>query len=99
MKPAGFQADAGAGSFPAVLNVHGGPHGMHGYAYNGMFQALAGAGYAVILLNPRGSNGYGQEFSDGCVGDWGGGDYKDLMAVGKLNSHHSVTSVDLRDCM
>ena len=34
----------------------------------------------MILLNPRGSNGYGQAFSDGCVGDWGGGDYKDLMA-------------------
>ena len=34
--------------------------GMHGYVYNPMFQSLAGAGYAVILLNPRGSNGYGQ---------------------------------------
>jgi|OM-RGC.v1.038760242 dipeptidyl aminopeptidase/acylaminoacyl peptidase len=33
---------------------------MHGYVYNPMFQSLAGAGYAVVLLNPRGSNGYGQ---------------------------------------
>ena len=37
-------------------------------------------GYAVLYFNPRGSNGYGEAFSDGCVNDWGGGDYKDLMA-------------------
>jgi dipeptidyl aminopeptidase/acylaminoacyl peptidase len=57
LRPAGWEAGK---SYPAILNVHGGPHGMHGYVYNAMFQALAGAGYAVILLNPRGSNGYGQ---------------------------------------
>ena len=54
MRPAGWQAGQ---SYPAVLNVHGGPHGMHGYVYNALFQALCGAGYAVVLLNPRGSNG------------------------------------------
>jgi dipeptidyl aminopeptidase/acylaminoacyl peptidase len=37
-------------------------------------------GYAVLAMNPRGSSGYGQKFSDGCLNDWGGGDYKDLMA-------------------
>ena len=34
----------------------------------------------MIYLNPRGSTGYGQEFARGCVQDWGGGDYQDLMA-------------------
>jgi dipeptidyl aminopeptidase/acylaminoacyl peptidase len=67
---------------PLLLSVHGGPHGMYGYslARNLSLQILAARGYAVLYLNPRGSSGYGQKFSDGCVNDWGGGDYKDLMA-------------------
>jgi dipeptidyl aminopeptidase/acylaminoacyl peptidase len=34
----------------------------------------------VLYLNPRGSSGYGQKFSDGTINEWGGGDYRDLMA-------------------
>ncbi len=68
--------------YPLLLNIHGGPHGMHGVGFSRNLRShiLAAAGYAVLSLNPRGSSGYGQEFSDGCVNDWGGGDYKDLMA-------------------
>jgi dipeptidyl aminopeptidase/acylaminoacyl peptidase len=76
-------ADRGLGSqAPLLLSVHGGPHGMYGYSFgrNLNFQILAARGYAVLYLNPRGSSGYGQKFSDGCVKDWGGGDYRDLMA-------------------
>ncbi len=65
--------------YPVILIVHGGPHGMHGYSFNPTAQALAARGYAVLLINPRGSSGYGQKFADGCVNDWGGGDYRDLM--------------------
>lgn len=65
--------------YPAILSIHGGPHGMHGYGFNPTIQALVAQGYGVILINPRGSSGYGQKFSDGCVNDWGGGDYRDLM--------------------
>lgn len=65
--------------YPVILNIHGGPHGMHGYAFNANAQALAAQGYAVLLINPRGSSGYGQKFADGCINDWGGGDYRDLM--------------------
>ncbi|MGH9842675.1 MAG: prolyl oligopeptidase family serine peptidase, partial [Blastocatellia bacterium] len=65
--------------YPVILNVHGGPHGMHGYGFNPNVQAMAAHGYAVLLINPRGSSGYGQKFADGCVNDWGGGDYRDLM--------------------
>jgi len=68
-----------AGKHPAILSIHGGPHGMHGYGFNPTVQALTDRGYAVILINPRGSSGYGQKFSDGCLNDWGGGDYRDLM--------------------
>lgn len=65
--------------YPVILNIHGGPHGMHGYSFNANTQALAAQGYAVLLINPRGSSGYGQKFADGCINDWGGGDYRDLM--------------------
>ncbi|HZT32459.1 MAG TPA: S9 family peptidase [Bryobacteraceae bacterium] len=65
---------------PLLLSIHGGPHGMHGYAFNPGYQYGATRGYATLAINPRGSSGYGQKFSDGCVNDWGGGDYQDLMA-------------------
>jgi dipeptidyl aminopeptidase/acylaminoacyl peptidase len=65
--------------YPVILSIHGGPHGMHGYSFNANAQALAAQGYAVLLINPRGSSGYGQKFADGCINDWGGGDYRDLM--------------------
>lgn len=65
--------------YPVILSIHGGPHGMHGYSFNPTAQALAAQGYAVLLINPRGSSGYGQKFADGCINDWGGGDYRDLM--------------------
>jgi dipeptidyl aminopeptidase/acylaminoacyl peptidase len=65
--------------YPLILSIHGGPHGMFGYAFNPQFQAYAAAGYAVLFINPRGSSGYGQSFSDGTLNQWGGGDYRDLM--------------------
>jgi dipeptidyl aminopeptidase/acylaminoacyl peptidase len=60
--------------------IHGGPHGSFGSSWSPRTHIFSGAGYGVIYLNPRGSTGYGQEFTRGCVQDWGGGDYKDLMA-------------------
>jgi dipeptidyl aminopeptidase/acylaminoacyl peptidase len=77
MVPPGATADH---KVPLLLMIHGGPHGMYGLGFSATFQLLCRRGYAVLYLNPRGSTGYGQRFSDGCVGDWGGGDYKDLMA-------------------
>jgi len=66
--------------YPLILVVHGGPHSIYGYNFQPNYQVMAARGYAVLMLNPRGTNGYGQKFSDGSVRDWGGGDYKDLMA-------------------
>ncbi|MCA1817651.1 MAG: S9 family peptidase [Acidobacteria bacterium] len=77
MKPLGWRS---GGRYPLLLSVHGGPHGMYGYAFNPTFQAYCARGYAVLYINPRGSTGYGQKFSDGTLREWGGGDYKDLMA-------------------
>jgi len=64
---------------PLILSVHGGPHGMFGWSFNATFQVYVARGYGVLYLNPRGSSGYGQRFSDGTLNEWGGGDYRDLM--------------------
>lgn len=67
--------------YPLALEIHGGPHGVHPSALSLLpHQALAGAGYLVLLPNPRGSIGYGEAFAQACVGDWGGKDFEDLMA-------------------
>jgi dipeptidyl aminopeptidase/acylaminoacyl peptidase len=75
-----YPALAASGRVPMLLTIHGGPHGSFGYAFSAAYQLNAARGYATLIINPRGSSGYGQAFADGCVGDWGGGDYKDLMA-------------------
>jgi dipeptidyl aminopeptidase/acylaminoacyl peptidase len=77
MRPPGCSSDR---KCPLILSVHGGPHGMFGWSFNPTFQAYAARGYAGLYLNPRGSSGYGQKFSDGTLNEWGGGDYRDLMA-------------------
>lgn len=66
--------------YPALLNIHGGPHTQYGHNFFDEFQVYAGAGYAVIYTNPRGSQGYGEAFTRAVHGDWGGGDYADVMA-------------------
>ena len=77
LKPYGFDP---AEKYPTLLTIHGGPHGMFGWGFDERSQVFTGAGYVVVKVDPRGSRGYGQSFSDGCVLNWGGGDYKDLMA-------------------
>ena len=62
-----------------ILSIHGGPHGAFGYGFNPVAQFYAARGYATLMINPRGSTGYGQRFSDGSANNWGGGDYRDLM--------------------
>lgn len=66
-------------SHPAVLYIHGGPQVSYGETFFHEMQSLAAKGYGVILLNPRGGNGYGQEFVASILGDYGNKDYQDLM--------------------
>jgi dipeptidyl aminopeptidase/acylaminoacyl peptidase len=65
---------------PLVLDVHGGPTLAWAESYVHDFQVLAGMGYAVLAINPRGSAGYGEEFCRKIINDWGGDDFRDLMA-------------------
>jgi len=72
------------GKLPLVLLVHGGPSSRFttGYYWETAWaQLLASHGYEVLMVNPRGSDGYSEDFMKANRGDWGGGDYKDLMAV------------------
>jgi dipeptidyl aminopeptidase/acylaminoacyl peptidase len=69
IRPSNFESQK---RLPLILSIHGGPHGMFGYGFNFSHQLFAAQGYAVLYLNPRGSSGYGQKFSDGCVNNWGG---------------------------
>ncbi|GAB2489039.1 S9 family peptidase [Alkalibacterium psychrotolerans] len=64
---------------PAVLYIHGGPQVCYGESFFHEMQQLASKGYGVIMLNPRGGNGYGQEFVASILGDYGNKDYEDLM--------------------
>ena len=72
--------------YPLILNVHGGPAGVFTQNFiagnQGTYPiaALAEKGIFVLRPNPRGSTGYGVEFRTSNQRDWGGADYKDLMA-------------------
>lgn len=75
IKPAGFVQDR---TFPLVMEIHGGPHSTYGNVFFHEFQILAGHGFGVFYTNPRGSMGYGEDFSRAVVGDWCGVDARDL---------------------
>ena len=55
--------------------------GRQSWRYRWNPQVFAGAGYVVVMPNPRGSTGYGQKFTEEINQDWGGKPYDDIMAV------------------
>ena len=63
----------------AILYVHGGPQVAYGESFFHEMQALAAKGSGVIMINPRGSNTYGQNFVKSILGDYGNHDFDDLM--------------------
>jgi len=67
--------------YPVKFLIHGGPQGAWGdaWSYRWNPELMAASGYVVVMINPRGSTGYGQAFIDGVNGDWGGKPYVDLM--------------------
>jgi len=70
----------GQAPYPTMLLIHGGPNLSHGYAFYFDALSLTSAGYAVLMINYRGSTGYGDAFSTAIHGDWGNLDYHDLLA-------------------
>jgi dipeptidyl aminopeptidase/acylaminoacyl peptidase len=69
--------------YPVLLLIHGGPQGAWGesWTYRWNAQVFAGAGFVVVMPNPRGSTGYGPKFIDDINADWGGRPYYDIMAA------------------
>lgn len=66
---------------PTILRIHGGPTSQFSTAFDFERQLLAAQGYAVVAGNPRGSTGYGRDFSYALFAKWGEPDFDDLMAV------------------
>jgi len=65
---------------PAIVIVHGGPTGQFFRGFDPFVQVLVDRGYVVLQPNVRGSTGYGVEFRDMNLNDWGGGDLEDVAA-------------------
>jgi dipeptidyl aminopeptidase/acylaminoacyl peptidase len=78
VKPPSFDP---AKTYPLLVFIHGGPQGAWNDAWSNRWnpQVFASAGYVVLMPNPRGSIGWGQEFEDDINGDWGGRAYEDVM--------------------
>ncbi len=72
---------AGEGPHPVLLMIHGGPFTQYGWKLFDEAQVYAGAGYAVVMGNPRGSSGYGQAHGQAILGNVGEASTVDLMAL------------------
>ncbi|MFQ5568176.1 MAG: S9 family peptidase [Rhodothermales bacterium] len=66
--------------YPTLLRIHGGPVSQYDFRFNFEAQLFAAHGYVVVTTNPRGSSGYGQDFSLAIWQDWGNKDFEDVMA-------------------
>ena len=65
---------------PLIVMIHGGPHGQQGPGFNVKAQVYAAKGYGTLMVNYRGSTGYGQKFADAIFNDQDGGEAKDVLA-------------------
>jgi dipeptidyl aminopeptidase/acylaminoacyl peptidase len=65
--------------YPLIVNIHGGPHGQQGPAFNFRNQVYAARGWATLMVNYRGSTGYGQTFADAVFGDQNGNEGQDVL--------------------
>jgi dipeptidyl aminopeptidase/acylaminoacyl peptidase len=78
IRPPAFDS---AKKYPVKFLIHGGPQGAWGdaWSYRWNPELFAANGYVVVMINMRGSTGYGQAIVDGVNGDWGGKPFTDLM--------------------
>jgi len=95
--PPGFDP---AKKYPLKFLIHGGPQGAWGdsWSYRWNAELFAANGYVVVMINPRGSTGYGQAFVDGVNGDWGGKPYTDLMTGLDYAEQHYPFIDKSREC-
>ena len=77
VKPVGYTPGE---SYPMILKIHGGPHGAYGNTWFRTFHVLSSAGFFVLYTNPRGSTGYGHDFTYATLGRWGEMDSEDYLS-------------------
>jgi dipeptidyl aminopeptidase/acylaminoacyl peptidase len=92
LRPAGFDP---ARKYPMTFLVHGGPQGAwgDGFHWRWNYQMFASRDRVVVAVNPRGSTGFGQEFTEEISRDWGGRVYRDLM----MGLDHVLDTYDFID--
>jgi dipeptidyl aminopeptidase/acylaminoacyl peptidase len=97
VKPPNFDASK---KYPVKFLIHGGPQSAWGdeWSYRWNAELFAANGYVVIMINPHGSTGYGQKFTDAVNGDWGGAPFEDLMkGLDYAEQHYPFIDKD-REC-
>ncbi len=97
IRPPGFDA---AKKYPVKFLIHGGPQDAWGdeWSYRWNAELFAANGYVVIMINPRGSTGYGQAIVEGVTGDWGGKPFTDLMTGLDYAEQHYPFIDKTREC-
>ena len=75
-KPVGLNVNE---RYPLIVNIHGGPHGQQGPSFNTRNQVYAAHGWATLMVNYRGSTGYGQAFADAVFADQNGNEAQDVL--------------------
>jgi len=97
IRPPGFDA---AKKYPLKFLIHGGPQGAWGddWSYRWNAELFAANGYVVVMINMRGSTGYGQAIVDGVNGDWGGKPFTDLMEGLDYAEQHYPFIDKTREC-
>jgi dipeptidyl aminopeptidase/acylaminoacyl peptidase len=97
LKPPDFDQSK---KYPVKFLIHGGPQGAWGddWSFRWNPNLFAASGYVVVMINPRGSTGYGQQFVDDINGDWGGRPFDDLM-LGLDSAERKYSFIDRdREC-
>jgi dipeptidyl aminopeptidase/acylaminoacyl peptidase len=77
VKPIDFDTSI---KYPTILWIHGGPTAQYDFSFDPESQLFAANGYVVLLINPRGSTGYGEDFCKAIFADWGQLDFQDVMS-------------------
>ena len=97
IRPPGFDATK---KYPVKFLIHGGPQGAWGddWSYRWNAELFAANGYVVVMINPRGSTGYGQAIVEAVSGDWGGKPFTDLMTGLDYAEQHYPFIDKTREC-
>ena len=74
--PADFRRDH---TYPMIVQIHGGPHAQQGPQFNFKAQVYASRGWGSLMVNYRGSTGYGQAFNDAVFADQNGNEAQDVL--------------------